>query len=249
MNARAPVDPAGDAAKARARDRLATVASMAAILSHPVRNRLASLRAVLELLEAGLEKNLSPEHRELALREFNVFIEDFNLGIEMVRCDFGRMEAVSGRTVRDEAVRLFRPAAERAGIVLGTGEEGGAALVGADRALLRQSILNLLRNAADALAGRAEPRVTLRSGGAGGRWWLEVADNGPGVPARIHHRLFREPVAARPAGAGLGLLLCRDAMTLMDGAIEYLNAPGAPGARFRLEVPLREARAVPAPVK
>jgi len=230
---------AGDGGKERARDRLATVGFIASLVAHPVRNRLAGVRAVLELLDAGLENGLSPEHRATVLREFNAFIDNFNLGIEMIRCDFGRVEDVSAREVLDEAVKLFRPAAEGTGIAIEMDCASGDDRVCVDRALLRQSILNLLRNAAEALGATAGRRITLKTGTEQGRWWVEVADNGPGVPARLHDRLFREAVTGWPGGTGLGLSLCRDAMTLMDGSIEYLTPKGMPGARFRLNVPAK----------
>jgi signal transduction histidine kinase len=229
----------GVGAKERARDRLAAVGFIASLVGHPVRNRLAGVRAVLELLDAGMEQSLSSEHRATVLREFNAFIDNFNLGIEMVRCDFGRVEEVSAREVVGEAVDLFRPAAERAGIAIELDCAAGADRVWVDRALLRQSILNLLRNAAEALGATAGRRITLKTGNEPGRRWIEVADNGPGVPARLHDRLFREAVTGWPGGTGLGLSLCRDAMTLMDGSIDYLTPKGAPGARFRLNVPAK----------
>jgi signal transduction histidine kinase len=224
--------------KQRARDRLATVGFIAALVSHPLRNRMASVRAVLELLEAGMEGNLSAEHRTLVLREFNAFIDDFNLGVEMVRCDFGTLETVSAREILDETLALFRPAAERKGIAIETDFAGGADSVRADRALLRQTVLNLLRNSLQALGATIAPRITLRAGREGDLLWIEVADNGPGVPADIHERLFIEAVTGRTGTTGLGLTLCRNAMTLMQGSIRYMTPKGSPGARFRVGVSL-----------
>jgi len=221
---------------ARARDRLAAVGSVASLISHRTRNRLASLRGGLELLQAGLERDLSQEYRDTLLKEFDELVDDLNLGLEMVRCDFDEMTAISAREIVSEAARFFAPAANRHRIDLAAACGAGPDLIRADRQLLRLTLLNLMRNASQALGGVAGPRITLRTADDGDRLRIEVEDNGPGVPAEIHDRLFLGAVAGT-AGAGLGLVLCRDALTLMHGSIRYVTPKGRAGACFRVSVP------------
>jgi signal transduction histidine kinase len=217
-----------------ARDRLAAAGFMASLISHRARNRLSTLRAALELLDAGLERNLSAEYRSTLLRELDALVDDFNLGVDMVRSDFGPLEALSAKEAVEGAMEAFGAFAERRGIAL---EFRAAApehaLVG-DRRLVRLVLLNLLRNAAQALEGVPSGKVGVRTEIECGRLAIWVEDNGPGIGGDVHDRLLLEPVSVW-GGTGLGLILCRDAMTIMEGAIRCASAKGAPGARFRLE--------------
>jgi signal transduction histidine kinase len=231
-----PPDEVPGGGDAWARDRLAAVAFVASLISHDARNRLASIRSALELIEAGLEANLSAEYRASLLREFNDFIGDFNLGLEMIRCHRGTEEPASVREMVGEAVETFRPHASRCGIEVTTDFSHTADTIRIDRRLLRLTLLNLMRNAAEALDGIAAPRIALRTANEGSWLHLEVEDNGPGVPAKIHDR-FLLRAADTATGAGLGLSLCRDALVVMGGSIRYLTPKGRAGACFRVSVP------------
>jgi two-component system sensor histidine kinase AtoS len=222
-------------ALARARDRLATVGFMAELIGHKARNRLASFRSVLELLQEGWEKNLTPEHRQSVFRQFEAFVSDFNFGLDLVRCDVGRPETFSVADAVTETVDYFRPSSP--GVTFATELSPGLKPVSADRRLLRVVLLNLLRNAVEAAAGTPGVTITVRARPTVAGVRLEVADDGPGVSPALHGRLFREPVTNREDGTGLGLLLCRDAMTVLGGSVMLVTPLGAPGACFRLELP------------
>jgi signal transduction histidine kinase len=223
---------------ATARERLAAVGHIASVISHAARNRLAAIRAALELLQAGQEGKLSAEHRALLLQELDAFIGDFNLGVDMIRSNFGEIAAVSAREVLEEALHAFgsRPGHERLAVEAAYCRD--ADLILADRNLLRQAVLNLLRNAEEALREEPGPRISVSTAKRGASLLVDVADNGPGVPERLRERLFVEAVSGREGTMGLGLLLCRDAMTVMGGEIRLLTAAGRSGAHFQLEVPL-----------
>jgi len=220
-----------------ARERLAAVAYIASLIGHEARNHLATLRAALELLDAGLEANLSPEYRSTLLRELDAFIGDFNLGLDMVRCNCTTRERVSVRDLVAEAVEMIQPLAAKSAISVAPSFGHTADLIWADRRLLRLTLLNLLRNAAEALDGTAAPRIELRTMDAPGRLQLEIEDNGPGVPKEMRDRLFLRLDQDREAGAGLGLSLCRDAMVLLGGSIRHVTPAGQAGACFRVSVP------------
>jgi two-component system, NtrC family, sensor histidine kinase AtoS len=236
MSADAPESgAAADEALARARDRLATVGFMAELIGHKARNRLASFRSVLELLQEGWEKNLSAEHRQSVFRQFEAFVGDFNFGLDLVRCDFGRNETFSVPEVADEAAAYFR--ARHPDVAISTEYGAGLKPVSADRRLLRLLLLNLLRNAVEVAPAGAAAKITVRGAPTATGVRIEVEDNGPGVAAALRGRLFHEPVTTREDGTGLGLLLCRDAATVLGGSIALVTPPGVPGACFRLELP------------
>jgi C4-dicarboxylate-specific signal transduction histidine kinase len=133
-----------------------------------------------------------------------------------------------------EVLAEFEPFAERAGVRLERRLDPAAGTLLADFGLLRLVLLNLLRNSLQALGGIAAPVVGVSAVSAGGRCAVEVADNGPGVAGELRERLFAEPVTAW-GGTGLGLVLCRDAMTVMGGTIRLVSPSNAIGARFRMD--------------
>jgi two-component system sensor histidine kinase DctS len=121
-----------------------------------------------------------------------------------------------------------------------------------DRTMVEQVLLNLARNAIQAMESATPPaervlslRAQLAGGGAAasGRWVeFSVVDRGPGIPPDVAQRLFTPFFTTKPEGMGLGLSLCRTVVEQHGGAIEFENlAPTADGRcgglRFRFTLP------------
>jgi two-component system nitrogen regulation sensor histidine kinase GlnL len=118
-----------------------------------------------------------------------------------------------------------------------------------DRAQLLQALLNIVQNAAQALAGRiaaGDAQITLRTrvarqvtfGRQRYRLALElhVIDNGPGVPEAIRERIFYPLVTGRDGGSGLGLTLAQTFVQQHQGLIDCDSEPGR--TDFRILIPL-----------
>jgi signal transduction histidine kinase len=106
--------------------------------------------------------------------------------------------------------------------------------------LLAQVLMNLLENAVH--ASGADGRVTLSARTSDGRLLLEVSDNGPGVPAAARNHIF-EPfftTKAPGAGTGLGLSTSRMVVERHQGTLTLVSGSG-PGATFRVDIPLCRA--------
>jgi signal transduction histidine kinase len=118
----------------------------------------------------------------------------------------------------------------------------GAARVIGDRSALARVVRNLVDNAARHAAGR----VHLACGTDGtvdGAAWLEVSDDGPGIPAADRERVFDrfvrldEARAREDGGSGLGLAIVRDLVTAHGGRVSVLDGTVLPGARIRVWLP------------
>jgi signal transduction histidine kinase len=122
--------------------------------------------------------------------------------------------------------------------------EGALVELPGDEALLRQALVNLTRNAAEATRdSAARGRVTI-SGTVeelGGRKWQRicVADNGPGIPEHELPKIFLPFFTTKSEGTGLGLAVVQKVALQHGGSIEARNAPGG-GAEFLLWLPLRQ---------
>ena len=105
--------------------------------------------------------------------------------------------------------------------------------------LLRELLENLIHNAVS-YAG-ASARITVRCGSGPDGPWLEVEDNGPGIPAADRPaamQRFRRGDSASGTGSGLGLAIAADIAARHGGRLELLDAPAGPGLRARLSLPL-----------
>lgn len=104
--------------------------------------------------------------------------------------------------------------------------------------LLREALENLIHNAVS-YAG-AGARITVRCGTSADGPWLEVEDNGPGIPPAERPaamQRFRRGEKAAGTGSGLGLAIAADIAARHGGRLELLDAHGGPGLRARLSLP------------
>jgi two-component system, NtrC family, nitrogen regulation sensor histidine kinase NtrY len=114
-----------------------------------------------------------------------------------------------------------------------------------DRDMLRQVLVNLCDNSSLAIRSQradidGRGTVTLRAGEAGRGVFLDVADDGPGIPPEIRPRVFEPYVTTRQVGEGmgLGLAICKKILLDHGGDLELVGSSGG-GAIFRLTLPRR----------
>lgn len=103
---------------------------------------------------------------------------------------------------------------------------------------LQQVLVNLISNAADAVAGADDRHITLSARAEAGRVVIRVRDRGPGVPDPIAPRIFDPFFTTKGIGAGLGLGLSITANILRDLGGEISVHDARPGAEFRVTLPL-----------
>jgi signal transduction histidine kinase len=120
-----------------------------------------------------------------------------------------------------------------------------------DEALLRQALLNLARNGAQAAKeSTSSPRVTILGTieDLGGRKWQRIciADNGPGIPPNDLPKIFLPFYTTKSEGTGLGLAVVQKVALQHAGSIEARNRPDG-GAEFLLWLPLRQ-EPTPSPI-
>ncbi len=105
-----------------------------------------------------------------------------------------------------------------------------------DKIQIQQVLLNLMRNATEAMAASARRELTVTAHRAGDMVEISVADTGPGLPESVRARLFQPFVTTKPNGMGVGLSVCRTIVEAHGG--ELRAEDGARGGTvFRLTVP------------
>ena len=108
--------------------------------------------------------------------------------------------------------------------------------------LLGQVLVNLLSNAIDAVAGRPEARIALRVRKSANEAWIEIEDNGPGIPDALLEKIFQPFFSTKgEQGNGLGLWISSEIARMHGGSLT-VHRGGAGGALFRFALPLPKAK-------
>ena len=147
----------------------------------------------------------------------------------------GAPEPVRVNDAIDGALSLLRPLLRASSISLQRIDADPGLTVSANRIRLEQVLMNLLQNASEAVSDSAYPRVNISSGTDDLGAWIEIEDNGPGIPPEQLESLFTPFATTKKNGLGLGLVICRDILAAFGGSLEY-RAAAISGARFRIRL-------------
>jgi signal transduction histidine kinase len=108
-----------------------------------------------------------------------------------------------------------------------------------DRTLLRQSILNLVKNGLEALGRGGKLTVSTRR--VDDHVEIAIQDTGPGIAADVGKRLFEQFFTTKPQGTGLGLYISRQIIEQHGGTLRWESTPGA-GTTFTATLPIKRAQ-------
>ncbi len=218
--------------------------------SHELRTPLTVMKSVGEV---GLREARDPsEYRDVLgslLEEVDRMARLVDTLLTLSRADAGtfplKMEACSLAGIAREHCAILEILAGEKGQEIRVEEEGGLPEITVDRTLLGQAFFNVLSNAVQYSPEGGE--ILVRVGRKGEKAFLEVRDQGPGIPpehlGRIFDRFYRvdSSRSREQGGAGLGLSLARWAVEAQGGWIEVESEPGR-GSAFRIVLPLQARR-------
>jgi signal transduction histidine kinase/FixJ family two-component response regulator len=136
----------------------------------------------------------------------------------------------------EEATALMRPDIEAGDVRLSLDLDPSAPPVLVDRVQIHQVLLNLVRNAVEAMRGSTRREVSIGARSAGEWVEITVIDSGPGLAAPIRDRLFEPFATTRSDGTGLGLMISRTIVESHGGTLSCQPAAGG-GCIFRFTVP------------
>ncbi len=109
--------------------------------------------------------------------------------------------------------------------------------VEADPVQVQQILVNLLRNAFEAVRGSTNPTVTISAGTSADMVTINIADSGPGIPQEVHERLFKAFATSKRTGMGLGLSISRSIAQNHGGDLSVDPGGNGKGATFNLSLP------------
>ncbi|MCE9633676.1 MAG: nitrogen regulation protein NR(II) [Methylophilales bacterium] len=200
-------------------------------LAHEIRNPLGGLRGAVQLLEHELPQPNLREYTQVIIKEADRLqqLMDRMLAPHQVP----KYELTNIHEVLERVRSLLLAESSKSITIQRDYDLSLPELVG-DKEKLIQAVLNIARNAAQALQKngsitlltRAERQVTLSKRRYRVAIKLQIIDDGPGIPEHIRERIFFPLVSGREGGTGLGLTLAQNFITQHHGMIECQSVPG-----------------------
>jgi signal transduction histidine kinase len=230
-------------AAALSNERLAAIGKMAAHVTHEIRNPLSAMNLNVEMLEEEIvhgedrdevTKLIAAIHREVQRLEH--LSEEY---LRVARLPQPRMESEDVAATVVEIARFATPEIASAGCTLEVHVSKGLPPALFDEAQLRQALLNLLRNAREAMPGGGPIAVNVSA--IGMSVVVDVDDRGGGIPEEIRGRVFDPFFSTKGEGTGLGLAITRHIVEAHGGSIVCEPRPEG-GTRFRLALPIAPAK-------
>ncbi|MGH7285304.1 MAG: sensor histidine kinase [Polyangiaceae bacterium] len=219
-------------------ERMASVGRLAAGVAHEIGNPIAAILGMEDLLLDA--STTSDEGRDYVVRmkketeRIHTILRDL---LDFARPEespdsTGQFTPANVKKTADEVAALAKPQKTFRDVTL-TIDVADNLTARMTTARLTQVLLNLLMNAGAALAGRRDPRVSVRGREDAGSIVIEVEDNGPGVRANLRDQIFEPFVTSKDVGegTGLGLSVCRGLVEAAGGSIS-LDPSHTEGARF-----------------
>jgi two-component system, NtrC family, nitrogen regulation sensor histidine kinase GlnL len=219
-------------------------------LAHEIKNPLGGIRGAAQLLDRELERPNLHEYTQVIIKEADRLQSLMDRLLTPHRLPQRAQLSVYEVLERVKSLIL----AEYPGVVIHRDYDVSLPPVKGDKEQLIQAVLNVVRNAAQAVTRGAAPvagggeitlrtrvvrQVTLARKRYRHATAIEVSDNGPGIPDELRERIFHPLVSGREGGTGLGLTLAQNFVTQHHGVISFESVPG--NTTFTILLPVEEA--------
>ena len=214
-----------------------------ASLGHEIRTPMTGVLGMAELMSRTPLDAVQRSYVDAVQRSGTTLLRLVNDALDISRIESGRLvlesQCVSPRAVAGDVVALASATASGKGLALSmTVDPDVPAAIRGDNARLRQILQNLVGNAVKFTASGG---VTVRVSREGATWLIVVTDTGPGMSDELRQRVFARfeqgGSPQRAQGCGLGLAICHELCTLMQGRVDVQSTPGQ-GSTFTVCLPL-----------
>jgi PAS domain S-box-containing protein len=219
-------------------ERLAAMGRITAGVAHEVKNPLNSMRLWLENLKESLSSDGDSASRQAVQvldKEIDRLDQVVKRFLDFTRPMDVRLEATQLANLLKEVLEIAKPQLQKSNIQLAQLLPIDVPEVYVDRALLKQAVLNLVLNAAEAMPNGGQLRLVLSRRGEMAE--ITVGDTGKGIPPENQQKIFQLFFTTRPGGSGIGLASTFRIVQLHNGSIDFTSEVGR-GTTFRIELPL-----------
>jgi len=226
------------------KNNLESLGEMSAGLAHEFKNAVAALHGYAQLLQ-NLESNEKARSAaESLLNEVRNLSEMVTAFLNFARPQPLQLEEVCLPELISDCSIELQPVFQDLRVNFDVANESDSLSVGADERMLRQTVLNLMRNAAEAIPEEAAKRLvrvtTKRDRDGAGNLFavIEVKDSGAGIPPAHLQKIFIPFFTTKAKGHGVGLALSHRVITEHGGTLTAENSPEG-GAVFTIRLPMK----------
>jgi len=231
------------------RERQESYGHIAAGIAHEVKNPLGGIRGAAELIGMGATDERGRKASQLIVDEVDRISNLVDELMVFARGDRLELESVNVHRPLDALLDLLELEQGHQDIEIKRVYDPSLPEIQADPARLQQAFLNLARNAMQAMAETGETlilstrmslehRIVGPEGHSLPTIEISFEDNGPGIPADLHHRLSTPFFTTKREGTGLGLSVARHWIRRHDGRLRISSVPGE-GTRVDVHLPIR----------
>jgi len=217
-------------------DRLASLGQLAAGLAHEIKNPIAGIQGVLEILRDEASDGTQRELFERLIGETRRINETVQELLHFARPGDPRKVAVNIADLLDDTVQLLAAGFARRGISITQSVAPDLPRCLLDPAQIRQVLVNLVTNAGEAIESGGSIEIRATEFPEDGGVILAVEDNGPGIPPDQLEKIFEPFHTTKVHGTGLGLAVARTMVTQHGGTIEVHSKVGS-GTTFFVILP------------
>jgi signal transduction histidine kinase len=219
-------------------ERLAAIGTTAAKIGHELANPLNGMSLTIQLLEQQLSRQPNPPDDQV-----NATVKRLKDEISRLNQLAGQFRAISRREeynlrptdiseLIEDVIKIQGPHFSQSSIQVEELIPEELPVVVVDRDKIKQVLLNLIRNAAEAMPSGGKITIEVRA--TDNAVLLDITDTGIGIPLDMD--VFEPFVTTKKEGTGIGLVIVRQIVTAHGGKISYRSRPGE-GTRFRIELP------------
>jgi signal transduction histidine kinase len=228
---------------AEAEAQLRRLQSVGAKVAHELKNPLASIKGLCQLVSRAPESERTQERLAVVASEISRMETILNEYLSFSRpLEDLRPESFDLTALARDVLDVLAGRADQGGVVLAL--DGPATPVQGDPRRLKEALINLVANAIEATPTGGS--VKLRVRGTGAATTLEVKDSGRGIAPDDLERLGTSFFTTRPNGTGLGVVLAQGVITQHGGSLSYTSAVGL-GTTATITLPGKTAAAAPEP--
>ncbi|HUK99447.1 MAG TPA: GAF domain-containing protein [Nitrospirota bacterium] len=220
-------------------EKMAALGAMIAEITHEIRNPLVSIGGFTRRLAKKIQDAEDKKYTDIILSEVSRLEGILQDNLSYVKESALQLSDVDINDVMQEILLLYESEFIQRGIRVQLGLSSSVPRLMVDVQQIKQAVINVVKNAMEAMENGGTISISTCALPDLNEVSLEIADTGPGIPAKILHNIFNPYYSTKPRGTGLGLPITNRIIRAHKGKIEIRNKDSG-GVIFTIKLPVQD---------